>query len=653
MSEKKRYIKFYSQSDLSSWYYLGKAQGILDEFDEDAYINSNDINSIIELYNIKKYFDNEMLLNDWTEENIEKYKNIVSSFAGLIGRFLSSINDDNIENTLNNIYFEYKDDFWCLFDKYKLYRVVSKECFEQILSKHSENVISIIKYKNIVNKYDAEIATYLQSSDLTAKIIIQKYLVESKQDYIMPTNFTKKDYDEALNRYIKSDICDIKYLELIFKSSPSSLEINSLTKINAKNKYDKLCMEIFESENSTKSSFSVVIKYGDCFSQTVKDKKYCYVYDKKWFDNYADFPTILNNFKYLFDYWDENWRFNLVSKDNESGLFENLFLNKGDKWYFKNVSFEFKTMKSFSEIKSNYYYLKEKKIDLCDVIEWFFKIYLSQEFNADGFIFNAPSDGTSFLEKNKILLSELDGTLKQFKQFVENGSINRELFELFSEPMIISGIPSFINNKYAYANSDDIKCAINILFLKNNLNNFLCDTSEYDCLCSLLLSQDIYEKELNENQLGFISLLEKMGVIINSNGVIKLHRTAVVLLEELYFSEVLCLSYLNENFDILEKWINNDDLKVESSLFSIPEQKYLNFMLNKNEFTNGPDLRNKYLHSNYPNDPNIQELEFFEILKIIILIIGKINEEFILRERQNCYVKQYYKEEMCINNVKK
>lgn len=219
--------------------------------------------------------------------------------------------------------------------------------------------------------------------------------------------------------------------------------------------------------------------------------------------------------------------------------------------------------------------------------------------------------------------------------------------------MIISGIPSFINNKYAYANSDDIKCAINILFLKNNLNNFLCDTSEYDCLCSLLLSEDIYEKELNENQLGFISLLEKMGVIINSNGVIKLHRTAVVLLEELYFSEVLCLSYLNENFDILEKWINNGDLKVESSLFSMPEQKYLNFMLNKNEFTNGPDLRNKYLHSNYPNDPNIQELEFFEILKIIILIIGKINEEFILRERQNCYVKQYYKEEMCINNVKK
>jgi len=49
------------------------------------------------------------------------------------------------------------------------------------------------------------------------------------------------------------------------------------------------------------------------------------------------------------------------------------------------------------------------------------------------------------------------------------------------------------------------------------------------------------------------------------------------------------------------------------------------------QFNNGPELRNKYVHGTYPIDENVQQRDYLELLKIIVLIIIKINEEFCLR----------------------
>lgn len=639
MSEKREYIKFYSKSDLSSGYYLRKVQTILDDFDEDAYIKSDDINSIIELYNIQQFFDNEILLNDWTEENIEKYKNIVFSFSGLIGRFLSSINDNNIENILNNIHFEYKDDFWFLFDKYKLNSHISNTCFERIINNHDENIVSILKCKGIVNKYDNEISSFLRKWDLTGRIVVENYLSRHINNYYFPNSFNNKDFDDVLIRYIDLTNCSMNHLELIYKSASSQLKINNITRLKAKEKYNEMRDDFFKDKNVAIGKFSISINYGNGFSQTTNDGKCSCVYDKKWFDEHLDFPTILNNFKHVYNYWDECWRISLVSKDIETGVVERLASNIGNKWYFENYAYKFRKMKSSAEMICYYKYLKEKNIDLCDVLEWFFKDYLFQEFETDGFEFNAPSSGTSFLEKNKILLSELDGVLKQFRLFVENGSINRDLFELCTEQMQIDSIPSFIKNKYAYPNDNDIKNAASILFHHSYLVDFAFDANDYEHLCALLFNENINTTDLNDNQLKYLSCLERMDAITVTDGNVKLNIDAVALLNDIYCNEVLCLSYSKKYSSIIDEWVKKGYLRVESTLFSIPEQKYLKFMLNKNEFTNGPELRNKYIHSNYSKDTKVQEEDFYEILKIVILVIGKINEEFILRERQYCYVK--------------
>ena len=57
---------------------------------------------------------------------------------------------------------------------------------------------------------------------------------------------------------------------------------------------------------------------------------------------------------------------------------------------------------------------------------------------------------------------------------------------------------------------------------------------------------------------------------------------------------------------------------------------HMNYILNKAEFSDGLDLRNKYVHGTGSNIEEVNHQNYIEILKIMILIIIKINEEFCL-----------------------
>lgn len=94
-------------------------------------------------------------------------------------------------------------------------------------------------------------------------------------------------------------------------------------------------------------------------------------------------------------------------------------------------------------------------------------------------------------------------------------------------------------------------------------------------------------------------------------------------------------AYDDELRSVVEEWYKHGDLRLENSLFSKPEQNYLNYELNKSTYSNGHDLRNKYAHSTYPEDEKMQFVDYIKLLKIMILVVTKINEEFCLREEIN------------------
>ena len=107
----------------------------------------------------------------------------------------------------------------------------------------------------------------------------------------------------------------------------------------------------------------------------------------------------------------------------------------------------------------------------------------------------------------------------------------------------------------------------------------------------------------------------------------------VGLLKDLYDHDVICINYCGKWKSELYRMVNSGDIRIEGKLFSIPEMNFLNYELNKSEYSDGLDLKNKYSHSTYPQDEKIQKRDYIELLKIMVVIVTKINEEYCLREK--------------------
>jgi hypothetical protein len=73
-------------------HYLQKNEHILRS---DTKANYSDINDILEIYNIKKYIDNELYLKSWTLDDIESYKKKSKDYGKVIGQFMSTIDETN------------------------------------------------------------------------------------------------------------------------------------------------------------------------------------------------------------------------------------------------------------------------------------------------------------------------------------------------------------------------------------------------------------------------------------------------------------------------------------------------------------------------------------------------------------------------------
>ena len=86
-------VKFYSKNDMSIGWELEKAEPILNSFD--AAKEYDDVNSILELYNVQQLVETGVALSSWTEPVHKGYCSRVKQFNPIIGRFFGKIDDSS------------------------------------------------------------------------------------------------------------------------------------------------------------------------------------------------------------------------------------------------------------------------------------------------------------------------------------------------------------------------------------------------------------------------------------------------------------------------------------------------------------------------------------------------------------------------------
>ncbi|QUG41259.1 hypothetical protein KD050_18580 [Psychrobacillus sp. INOP01] len=102
----------------------------------------------------------------------------------------------------------------------------------------------------------------------------------------------------------------------------------------------------------------------------------------------------------------------------------------------------------------------------------------------------------------------------------------------------------------------------------------------------------------------------------------------IYVLKELYYKEVMSYWHYPADIQVLIEELSAGNLvDFENSLFSRNEQDYLDCYFNKSKFTNGNDIKIKYLHGTNTNNEKQYEIDYYTILKMFVIIVIKINDD--------------------------
>lgn len=614
------YIKFYGIYDYVSSTHLREAEAIFSDWDK--YIKDADINSVSELYNIKKYFDAGASLDCWNDEQYIGFLEKCKDIPRIIGKFFSTISDENFDIIHDMIVPTYLEDFWELICVYKVYKRITPDTIEHLLTRNEQVVWRILIHKELSAEFGQIIAEHLKQNQYTPSRLITRYLAQHEngsRQIFFPAEFTQEMRDRILADYVEREDANINDLQLL-EQAQSSKEFPLSDKLRLKARKKRKSLQ------ETLLSNGVVITYGaevtfksvpdGSFESSFNDGMISCAYSREWIEENRDYPTLLNNFIYLFGYTDSCFRSTFVSPKNEIGIFERLLSVNGNKYYLTGGYFDSIRCLSLLQMAAYNRELERIGIRLEDIFRWFFEEYLKNEFNANGFTYTPPSAGTTITEKCKLLCIAIDGALKQYRLYCEDGVVDRELLEMSSGHIVFSELRSILKNKYAYSASDSMKNEAFFLFSDQSMMNYTEKTQEkYETLPELLLCERVKKDDfMGFQQINLDWLIGRNDISVSEDGYLTVNKRRVFLLKDLYEHEVICpLHYskgLAEQADLL---VSVGDLRYESTLFSKPEQDYLNYILNKAEFSNGLDLRNRYSHDTYAMDEKTQYQDYIEL----------------------------------------
>lgn len=462
-------VKFFSVNDMASGYYLRKIETLFKQYGEGKEVE--DINVVIELYNVKKYFDNKLYLKDWTPDDIKLYENRVRSYLGVIAKFIKSITNDSFEKTYNQVDRQYKDDFWELVEKFKIYESITQDEFREFMNNSKVWLHELLTHKDITEYFGAIIRDYMLSDCLSAELLLNKYEmkhIRDKETLYFPKKLSNTDKETIIINYIDSKNPNLNYLRLIanIQSNKDKLEISPKTILKSRKKAEEQERRLFKENSGMLMETSVAFsKSQDKEIVTeLRDQSVGITYSVKWIEDNIDYPTLLNNFIYLFEFVDLQMRCMLVNKFNNMGVFERFLITSSQNAYIKGIAFEQMNILSFLQMKGYYNQLFSVGIRLEEIVEWFFEEYLPSEFKAHNFRITMPSSNSTFLEKCTNIMPAMESVLKQFSLFVQEGEIDFELLEIRSEHLIYKNLPSLVDKKYAYGVGDEFKTATFLLY---------------------------------------------------------------------------------------------------------------------------------------------------------------------------------------------
>jgi len=360
-----------------------------------------------------------------------------------------------------------------------------------------------------------------------------------------------------------------------------------------------------------------------------------YTYSRRWLEETCDNPSILNNFIHLFGFVDRNALLVLPSYPASLGVMERFMGTPGRTEYRIGTVFRTTDMSSLLQTRMYHHFLETKDIDLEQVISWFFEEYLVEEFRAENFSFTPSGAGASYLQKVRHLFAEMESVASQFSLFAKDGELDRDLLAMGSEQVRYKDMPSLLDGKYLYSTeTDEITSILNLLFSDQASVNFISEELRGDNGAMLLLKNEVAYDDFHDYQKPAIDYLIKLGIVDNDGIRVQLVNVEQFLILSALFN-TQCANYFHlsdRGRAVADEMVAKGWVERRSSLLSEAEGRYFNYFLNAVDFSNGPELRNKYLHGSQVNTEG-EDAHFHTYmiaLRLTVALVIKMNDDFCL-----------------------
>lgn len=616
---------FYSLNDLGNYCSNDRINTLLKKND-----NELDIDDLLELNEaliMMKHFKQDI-------KNTKSYNERLRLCQQKLYRNFPQINNDNIAKYFKQITVrKYRTNFFEMIENLKKYTNLSSEGFDQLIKIPNFSIIYIMPCKNLLNIWGNKIYQYLVHEPVAISIVLNKYIdpANFKSGWYLPKEIdNSRSWQNLVEIYINYPGSNVNVLENIAQApNVNNFKLSDYLKYKAKKKVDRFNSQLLKRNTGIKYTTKVIFSNDEQWLSWDKyDNEFKVFVSKKWIDSNLDYPTLLNNFIYFFGLTDTQFRSTLVSLRSQNSPLELLFHNWTTNSYENNAAFEARFSLQRLYMQGYYHELLDHNIRIEQICEWFFNTYISEEFNINGFKFNAPSSDSKYLEKCRGIFSEIDNVIKQFNLFSATGFIDQDLLNFGSTPIDISNVKSLILNKYVYVTKNDGSIASDCLFSDQHFIGLAVRYKSKNFF-EAILNHKLEYSQIEEIDKAELDYLIEHHIVYKKKNILSLNKDYVGILKEIYdHGEFETEWYTSQSINPILTSMKEDHLiRYGNTLLSEPEIDFYYYICNSKKFTNGLDLRNKYIHGYSTLSEEENESNFYIILLILIQLIIRINEE--------------------------
>ncbi|WP_057817486.1 hypothetical protein [Schleiferilactobacillus perolens] len=583
---------------------------------------------ILELAQICRYLD--------TGNDSKKTSNSEKVIKKEINKWFSTISIDNLisEITRSSLSKQYEDELW---ERIALSKYSDNEV-KKILTKYSDNkIVYPMRNKKIVKKYGYSILQNLIKYDGSAEIILSR----KENGVTLPSELVENEEDKILTQYIDSKRPNPGFLKAISLDGTASYSV----RLRALKKYSSTIEKHFQEHHTGRIGTEINVEittdlnanqdYDVQKEENGSNIKLIIRFNGNHLLNLVDWPTILNNFEFIFGLINSDGILNMAPFTEQGGVLERILSETGTGMFPDN--FTFKQLASIDILSFNayYFFLQRQGIDLERIIEWFFNDYLVKNFKIEGLsisVVNAMSSSPELKTLNA--MSQLHRIIRMYSLFSADKYFDRDLIDSFSDTPRFAEIGSIAHDKYIKVLDQGLVYAQYVLFSDQSP---LSNSFEQNVGKSIATNNQKWS-DFNEYQTAILDHLIRLHILQHDGKKLTFTDPSMYrLLHSSFTYGVIPTLKLDpfRNNKMLQKWSAKKMVIYQPTLLTPYESNLFDYYFS-DKYPNGLGLRNKYAHGAFNSIPiSMHRLNYMLCLLFIVLIILKIKNELDLNDRRN------------------